>query len=46
MENQYRQSTATPRDEVHIYLRNSQKKAHLIGIQKEVNHNELRRIVS
>lgn len=46
MENQSRISNGTTSDDVHIYLRNSQKRAHYIRIQKEIGHQDLRRIVS
>lgn len=46
MENQSKISNGTSPDEVHIYLRNSQKRAHYIRIPKEIVHHELRRIVS
>lgn len=36
----------TAQEDVHIYLRNSQKKAYLIRIQKEINHHDLCKIVS
>lgn len=32
--------------EVHIYLRNSQKKAHYIRVAKEISHEDLRVVVS
>ena len=41
-----RASNNASSEDVHIYLRNSQKKAYLIRIQKEINHQELCRIVS
>ena len=31
---------------MHIYLRNSQKKAHYIKVEKEQNHDDLRKVVS
>lgn len=37
---------ATTQEDVHIYLRNSQKKALLIRIRKEINHHDLSKIVS
>lgn len=46
MDNHSHVSNAATLEEVHIYLRNSQKKAHLISILKEVSQHELRRIVS
>lgn len=36
----------TNSDEVHIYLRNSQKRAHYIRLPREVNEEQLRRTVS
>jgi hypothetical protein len=33
-------------EEVHIYIRNSQKRAHFIKIRKEIGYEEIRRIVS
>lgn len=39
-------SHGSAKDEVHIYLRNSQKRAHYIKIRKDVSEHEIRRIVS
>lgn len=33
-------------EEVHIYLRNSQKKAHFIRVRKSLNVEDLRQVVS
>lgn len=46
MQNQSRESIETSPEEVHIYLRNSQKRAHYIRIQKEISHSDLCKIVS
>lgn len=46
MTNQPRASDTNALEEVPIYLRNSQKRAHLIRIQKEINQKDLLRVVS
>ena len=46
MENNPQTLSEAKPEEVHIYLRNSQKKAHYIKVNKEINHNDLRNVVS